>query len=211
MISSPHREFIKQIYRVNIRDDRGAMIDDFHLFLSEDLIIQNLKELHDLELIDNSTTDNGLTSYELTKLGRSKIKVVLTGGAYDLLHTGHITTLKEAASYGDFLLVVVAKDLTVEGHKRKPIHSEKQRVDLLNELTIVDFAVLGDSTDHMKIVRKAQPDMIAIGSDQDHRIKLLKNQLEEDGLSQTSLVRLNSNLEGLSTTEVISEILERFV
>ena len=210
MISSLQREFIKQIYLVKIRDERDAKVEDFHISVSTDLIIQSLEELKDQELIDIIIVDYEIF-YRLTKIGRTKIKVVLTGGAYDLLHTGHITTLKEAASYGDFLLVVVARDSTVEGHKRKPIHSEKQRRDLLNELKIVDIAVIGDRTDHMAVVRKAIPDVVAIGSDQDHRIKLLQNQLSEEGISDTSLIRLTSNLEGLSTSEVITEILERFV
>lgn len=210
MIKSLQREFIKQIYRVKIRDERDTKIDDFETAISEDLMFRILHELQELRLIDTVTSENEIY-YQLTRLGRTKIKVVLTGGAYDLLHTGHITTLKEAASYGDFLLVVVAKDSTVEGHKRKPIHSEKQRMDLLNELKIVDLAVIGNRTDHMAIVRKAIPDVIAIGSDQDHRIKLLQNQLEQEGYDTPSLIRLTSNLEGLSTTEVITEILERFV
>ncbi|MCE7735131.1 MAG: adenylyltransferase/cytidyltransferase family protein [Candidatus Heimdallarchaeota archaeon] len=210
MVNSLQLEFIKQIYSVNIRNERDAKITDFQISISEDLMLSMLDELQQLKLIDNISVKEEIY-YRLTKLGRTKIKVVLTGGAYDLLHTGHITTLKEAAKYGDFLLVVVAKDSTVEGHKRKPIHSEKQRMDMLNELTIVDLAVIGDRTDHMAIVRKALPDIIAIGSDQDHRIKLLQNQLEEQGYGKAALIRLTSNLEGLSTTEVITEILERFV
>ena len=210
MISPLQRALIKKIYQVKIRDERDTKFDDFQLIISDDLIFQSLEELQELGMIDKISTKDQ-TFYQLTKLGRSKIKVVLTGGAYDLLHTGHITTLKEAARYGDFLLVVVAKDSTVEGRKRKPIHSEKQRMNLLNELTIVDLAVIGGLTDHMAIVRKTKPDIIAIGSDQDHRIKLLQTHLEEEGFDEISLIRLSSNLEGLSTTEVISEILERFV
>lgn len=210
MINSLQHEFIKQIYSVKIRDERDTRIDDLQKGISDDLTFLTLNELQNQGLIDKITTEDEI-NYRLTKLGRTKFKVVLTGGAYDLLHTGHITTLKEASSYGDFLLVVVAKDSTVEGRKRKPIHSEKQRMDLLNELKIVDLAVIGNRTDHMAIVRKARPDVIAIGSDQDHRIKLLQNQLEQEGYDTTTLIRLTSNLEGLSTTEVITEILERFV
>jgi hypothetical protein len=40
---------------------------------------------------------------------------------------------------------------------------------------------------------------------------MLESQLLDEKMGNTKLVRLSSNLEGLSTSEVITEILERFV
>ena len=48
----------------------------------------------------------------LSNLGRSKIKVVFVGGVFDILHPGHIYTLKAAKSYGDILVVIVATTST---------------------------------------------------------------------------------------------------
>lgn len=210
MANKFHIEILKQMFAIKIGMGRDTIFSDFKFYTSDEYLVTALKELE----LDNFLEVHSLgsdKSYRLSRKGRSQLKVVLTGGAYDLLHTGHITTLKEAADFGNFLLVVVAKDVTVEGRKRKPIHSEVQRMKLLNEIQIVDLAVIGDRTDHMAIVRETKPDIIAIGSDQDHRIKILQKQLIEEGLTNTEILRLTSNLEGLSTTEVITEILERFV
>ena len=54
-------------------------------------------------------------------------------------------------------------------------------------------------------------DRILIADDDLQMLELLTAILEEEGFDEISLIRLSSNLEGLSTTEVISEILERFV
>ncbi len=210
MANKFHVEILKHMFAIKIRKERDTIISDFVFYLDDDQLMIALNELEENNYIEFESLGNE-KSYKLNLKGRNQLKVVLTGGAYDLLHTGHIKTLKEAASFGNFLLVVVAKDSTVEGRKRKPIHSEVQRMKLLNEVKIVDLAVVGDRTDHMAIVRETKPDIIAIGSDQDHRIKILEKQLTDEGLPGTEILRLTSNLEGLSTTEVITEILERFV
>ena len=210
MVNKFQIEIIKQMFATKIRLERDTIISDFHFYSEDELLLEALNKLENDNLIETQSLRNE-ESYRLTYQGRNELTVVLTGGAYDLLHTGHIKTLKEAASFGNFLLVVVAKDVTVEGRKRKPIHSEVQRMKLLNEVKVVDLAVVGDRTDHMAIVRQTKPDIIAIGSDQDHRIKNLNKKLIEEGLTNTEILRLESNLEGLSTTEVITEILERFV
>ena len=38
------------------------------------------------------------------------MKKVMTFGSFDVLHKGHEHYLKEAKSYGDYLIVVVARD-----------------------------------------------------------------------------------------------------
>ena len=41
---------------------------------------------------------------------RKRIKVVLTGGVFDVLHIGHIFTLNEARKHGDVLVVAIARE-----------------------------------------------------------------------------------------------------
>ena len=59
----------------------------------------------------------------LTETGRNSLRVVLAGGVFDIIHPGHIYTLKDAKALGDILVVVVATDNTaVKMKKRKPIY-----------------------------------------------------------------------------------------
>src|SRR5919112_1195879 len=78
---------------------------------------------------------NNLTCI-LTNLGREQIKVVLVGGVFDLLHVGHIHTLKSARLLGDVLIIVVATDSTISTLKknRKIYHDEKSRLELVSSI-----------------------------------------------------------------------------
>ena len=70
---------------------------------------------------------NGLISNDknsLTELGRTSLRVIFTGGVFDIIHPGHIHTLNAAKALGDVLVVVVATDTTTQKmKKRKPLHS----------------------------------------------------------------------------------------
>ncbi|MCY3410872.1 MAG: adenylyltransferase/cytidyltransferase family protein [Candidatus Heimdallarchaeota archaeon] len=196
---------LKQIYKTWVLTDMPMRIEDLDfLSTSEDLDkLLNMLEISGLVKIKSETI-------AITPAGRSKIRVVLTGGVYDLLHKGHIITLKEARSLGDFLIVVVARDVTVSKKKRSPIHSDVDRCYLLNAICVVDAAVLGDEVDHMRIVRRIKPEIVAIGSDQDHLEEVLTIQLKDQGMDHTKIIRLQADYEDLATTNLINSILHRY-
>ena len=103
----------------------------------------------------------------------------MASGTFDLLHMGHIYYLKEAKKLGDELVVVVACDATVRKMKHEPVTPEKMRVDIINELQVVDEAVLGKEDDMFDIVEQIQPDIIAIGYDQIHDEENLKKKSQK--------------------------------
>jgi len=146
----------------------------------------------------------------LTKQGRDQFKVIFTGGTYDLLHTGHLRTLEEAKSFGDVLVVVIARDVTVSKRKRVPFQNENERLKLIDSLGIVDVAILGDEVDHLKTVEKVKPDIIAIGADQNYDEQKLLRTIHQRGLSNVDIQRLTSEYEGISTTRLVKKIVERY-
>ena len=76
----------------------------------------------------------------LSEIGRDSLRIVLAGGVFDIIHPGHISTLNAAKALGDVLVVVVATDNTsVKMKKRRPIHSQEQRKELVNSLGVVDL------------------------------------------------------------------------
>lgn len=93
-------------------------------------------------------------------------KRVLVFGTFDLLHPGHLWFLNEARKYGNELLVVVARDARVRGHKQKPVFNQNERLALVRSLKPVDHAVLGDLPGRWEIIKKLKPDIICLGYDQ---------------------------------------------
>ncbi len=102
---------------------------------------------------------------------KSKRKIVIASGVFDLLHLGHVRFLEEAKRAGGKnakLIVIIARDGTVEKTKgRKPIMSEDQRCALVESLKVVDEAVLGyEDLDIGEVIEKIKPNVIALGYDQ---------------------------------------------
>lgn len=95
------------------------------------------------------------------------MSIVLATGTFDLLHPGHINYLTQAKKLGDVLIVIVARDKTVEKVKGKlPHENEKIRLEKIKKLEIVDKAILGQLKNHYNILKKIKPDIIARGYDQ---------------------------------------------
>jgi len=99
-----------------------------------------------------------------------KRKIVLASGVFDLLHLGHVRYLEEAKKAGgknSELIVIIARDSTVEKRKgKKPIMPEHQRRALVESLKVVDEAILGfEEFDIGKVVEKIKPDVIVVGYD----------------------------------------------
>jgi FAD synthetase len=116
-----------------------------------------------------------------------KRKIVLASGVFDLLHLGHVRFLEEAKKAGGKdaeLIVIVARDSTVENRKgKRPIMPENQRRALVESLKVVDEAILGyESFDIGGVIEKIKPDIIAVGHDQDGMEKNVKKYLQEHGL-----------------------------
>lgn len=98
-------------------------------------------------------------------------------GVFDGLHDGHRAMLKEAKSYGDFLVVVVSQDHIVQHLKGyRPKLNLPERMAHLRAEDYVDEIVIGDKElGTWEIVKRRRPDIIVCGYDQ----QSLKENLEE--------------------------------
>ena len=104
---------------------------------------------------------------------------VMVFGTFDCLHSGHLHLFKQAKSYGEKLIVVLARDQNVEKIKGKlPLNNEADRLELVSALKIVDFAVLGDLADYLKAIRDYQPDVVCLGYDQINFVDELKSNFQ---------------------------------
>jgi len=132
--------------------------------------------------------------YSLLESGRSRLKIVVAGGVYDILHLGHLAALTEAKTYGDVLVVVVATDVTVETLKgRRPVFPEEDRRALVDSLKPVDAAILGYEDVGMgyeQIIDDVKPNIIALGYDQESLARAFTEIVDKKKL-KVKIVRLS--------------------
>jgi len=120
---------------------------------------------------------------------------VMVFGSFDILHKGHLHFLTEAKSYGDCLIVVVAKDGTImEVKGNPPKYNEHERLEHIRELSFVDRAVMGNEGDKYEIIQEFNPDFICLGYDQNSFTDNLKEELKKRGINAVVL-RLRSYME----------------
>jgi len=115
-------------------------------------------------------------------------KIVLASGTFDLLHLGHVKYLEEAKKAGGKnakLVVIVARDRTVEKRKgRKPVMPEDHRRALVESLKVVDQAILGyEDFDMSKVIQTIKPDVIAVGYDQNGIERKVRETVAEKGFN----------------------------
>ena len=95
------------------------------------------------------------------------MKKVIAFGSFDILHEGHKHYLNEAKSFGDYLIVIVARDENIVKFKgRKPKNDENYRLEQVKKLNFVNEAVLGHKEDILKVLEEFKPDIICLGYDQ---------------------------------------------
>ncbi|MDX1441414.1 MAG: adenylyltransferase/cytidyltransferase family protein [Nitrosopumilaceae archaeon] len=176
--------------------------DPFEIIKEKGGITQELIDSKIDECIKNNLVKEDRKT--LTEFGRSSLKVVLAGGVFDIIHPGHIHTLKAAKILGDVLIVVIATDNTADKmKKRRPLHDQEQRKMLVDSLSVVDLSVVGHEGDIFKTVDIIKPQIIALGYDQVHQEKFITEGCRKIKLD-VQVARLQSPI-----PEVSSSIIEK--
>jgi FAD synthetase len=144
-----------------------------------------------------------------------KRKIVLASGVFDLLHLGHVRFLEAAKKAGGenaWLVVVVARDSTVDKTKgKRPIMSEEQRVALVKSLKVVDRAVLGFETlDIGEVIASIEPDVIALGYDQQEMARQVQSYVSNHEV-HVAVVRIDKFEENSldSSTKIKQKIIDK--
>jgi cytidyltransferase-like protein len=131
-----------------------------------------------------------------------KKKKVFVSGCFDMLHSGHIAFLQEAAGYGD-LYIGLGSDKTIRELKgRETINSEEERMYILNALACVHKATVNKGSgllDFLGDMKSLDPDIFIVNED-GHSPE--KEQLCKDlGIEYKVLKRIpHANLPARSTT-----------
>ncbi len=139
---------------------------------------------------------------------------VLVAGTFDLIHTGHIYLINEAANLGN-VYVVVATDKNRELFSgERPIVPQEQRLEVVRNLKNVKNARLGRSDNNtLRTVEEINPDIILLGPDQKYSIETLKKGLSEKGLNHIEIRRLENyydKYELNSSSLIKKKIIEKY-
>ena len=143
-------------------------------------------------------------------------KIVLTTGAFDMLHPGHVKLLEEAkklAGSDGKLVVLIARDETVRRNKgRDPIFDEESRRYMVSMLKPVDEVILGYTPPSFeKVIERVKPDMVVFGYDQEKFREEFERFCKERGIDVDIVVARKYSLGRLnSSTEIIERILKLY-
>ena len=142
---------------------------------------------------------------KLELLRRDSTRIVLAGGVFDIIHPGHIHTLKAAKALGDILVVAIATDKTAQKMKKRiPLHNQELRCELVDCLSMVDIATVGHEKDIFETVKIVKPTIIALGYDQIHQEEFISNGCKKLNLD-IEIVRLQSPIPELSSSNIQKE------
>ncbi len=192
------KSILSSIYVSSITQEDPQEIVRKKNHLSEEFINERIENMIENDLIQGDRKS-------LTELGRTSLKVVLAGGVFDIIHPGHIHTLNSAKRLGDVLVVVVATEDTAQKmKKRKPLHNQEQRRDLVKSLSMVDLCVIGHEGDIFKTVEQIKPEIIALGYDQIHQEKFITDGCRKLNLN-VKVARLQSPIPEISSSEIEKE------
>ena len=93
-------------------------------------------------------------------------KIVFTNGCFDLIHIGHVRSLKEAKKLGDVLVVGLNSDRSVSLIKpQRPIIPQDQRAEILASLDMIDYVSLFDEETPYELIKLIQPDVLVKSGD----------------------------------------------
>lgn len=95
-------------------------------------------------------------------------KVVVTGGGYDPIHSGHISCIQESKKFGDTLVVIVNGDWFLREKKGKAFQDLKTRSIIVSALRGVDYVVPYETTKELGVqgvLEALKPDIYTKGGD----------------------------------------------
>jgi len=138
-------------------------------------------------------------------------KIVWTNGCFDLLHPGHLHSLKKAKQQGDILIVGLDSDESVKklkGHDR-PIVSEQQRAEMLASLDFVNHIIIFNFGEAKNIISETKPHVYVKSGDgkRNYNIDTINQEERKIIEDYEGEIILIPGLPGFSTTELISKII----
>jgi D-beta-D-heptose 7-phosphate kinase/D-beta-D-heptose 1-phosphate adenosyltransferase len=160
----------------------------------------------------HSANDAGVLSetqlIEAVKAAKARGEtVVMTNGCFDILHSGHVSYLTEAAKLGDRLIVAVNDDASVRGLKGagRPVNAVNRRMAVLAGLSSVHWVVPFSEDTPARLIGEVLPDVLVKGGD--YQVEQIAG--GDAVLANGGTVKVLHFEEGVSTTGIIKQLVEQ--
>ncbi len=157
---------------VAVPSTNTARIQECHITIGHLLC-----EVLDAHFLPAPATTNGIVATKHMSLDTAiawraecraqKQIVAWTNGVFDVLHVGHLHSLRAARAFGDVLIVGVNADAAVTAAKGagRPVFPVAERVELLCALDVVDAVVVFDEATPEAALAAIRPDVHVKGAD----------------------------------------------
>lgn len=138
------------------------------------------------------------------------VKKVFISGCFDVLHSGHIRFLEEAAAYGD-VYVSIGSDETIRQLKnRETLYTQDERKYMLESIKFVKQVFIGPDKgilDFASLLDKVKPDIFFVNSDGDSELK--RQFIESKGIEYRVSERKPKESLPIRSTTAIRQILKK--
>ena len=139
------------------------------------------------------------------------MKVLYTGGTFDLFHYGHVNFLKKCHSICDNVVVALNTDEFISQYKSTPILTYTEREQSLLECKYVSKVVPNVfGQDSKPTILSVNPDIIAVGDDWCHKDYYAQMDFTQQWLDDRNITLIYvPYTKGISTTEIRARIDEK--
>ena len=139
----------------------------------------------------------------ITKIKRWKkrYRIGVSNGCFDLLHKGHLYSLKQSKKFCDKLIILLNSDSSVKKLKGagRPIQNVQLRKRNLLKSKYVDYVIIFNDLTPFKLIKKLKPDYLFKGSDYMNKKIVGKKYVKSYG----GQVKVLKNLKNISTTKIL--------
>jgi D-beta-D-heptose 7-phosphate kinase/D-beta-D-heptose 1-phosphate adenosyltransferase len=132
-----------------------------------------------------------------------KLKIGVTNGCFDVLHTGHLHLLSEAKKNCDKLIVLLNSDNSIKKIKGKnrPMIKLSKRIDYLKMIKDLDGVEVFEEKTPEKIIANILPDILFKGSDYKAKELAGYNTIKKNG----GTVKIIKKMRNFSSSKLIQK------
>lgn len=142
------------------------------------------------------------------KLGNKYMAKVFVSGCFDVLHSGHIAFLEEAAGYGDVYVSIGSDQTIYELKNRRTLYNEQERKYMLEAIRYVKKVYIGPGSgklDFAPLLDEVKPDIFFVNADGGSDEK--RAYIESRGIRYVTSSRIpHAGLPVRSTTSIREEL-----